>query len=39
MIPIELKESLQEHIASIDHPREVVVDVMFALQDQKPSRR
>ena len=33
MIPIELKESLQEHIASIDHPRELVVDVMFALQD------
>ena len=33
MIPIELKESLQEHIASIDHPRELMVDVMFALQD------
>jgi len=33
MIPIELKESLQKHIASSDHPRELVVDVMFALQD------
>jgi len=33
MIPIELKESLQKHIASIDHPRELVVDVMFAVQD------
>ena len=33
MIPAELKESLQKHIASIDHPRELVVDVMFAVQD------
>jgi NADH-quinone oxidoreductase subunit E len=33
MIPIELKESLQKHIASIDHPRELVVDVMFAVQN------
>ena len=33
MIPRELKESLQKHIASIDHPRELVVDVMFAVQD------
>jgi NADH-quinone oxidoreductase subunit E len=33
MIPRELKESLQEHIASIEHPRELVVDVMFAVQD------
>ena len=33
MIPEELKESLQKHIASVDHPRELVVDVMFALQD------
>ena len=33
MIPKELRESLQEQIASIDHPRELVVDVMFALQD------
>ena len=33
MIPKELKESLQKHIASIDHPHELVVDVMFALQD------
>ena len=33
MIPIELKESLKKHFASIDHPRELVVDVMFAVQD------
>ena len=33
MIPRELKESLQEQIAAIDHPRELVVDVMFAVQD------
>jgi NADH-quinone oxidoreductase subunit E len=33
MIPRELRESLARHIASIDHPRELVVDVMFAVQD------
>jgi len=33
MIPIELKESLARQIADIDHPRELVVDVMFAVQD------
>ena len=33
MIPEDLKESLQEQIAAIDHPRELVVDVMFAVQD------
>ena len=33
MIPRELKESLEEQIAAIDHPRELVVDVMLALQD------
>ena len=33
MIPRDLKESLQKQIAAIDHPRELVVDVMFALQD------
>jgi NADH-quinone oxidoreductase subunit E len=33
MIPAELKESLQKHIASTDHSRELVVDVMFAVQD------
>jgi NADH-quinone oxidoreductase subunit E len=33
MIPIELKESLEKQIVSIDHPRELVVDVMFAVQD------
>ena len=33
MIPEALKESLQEQIAAIDHPRELVVDVMFAVQD------
>ena len=34
MLPIELKESLTQHIASVDHPRELVVDIMFAIQDQ-----
>jgi len=33
MIPRELRESLAEQIAGIDHPRELVVDVMFAIQD------
>ena len=34
MLPAELKESLTQHIASVEHPRELVVDVMFAIQDQ-----
>ena len=34
MLPAELKESLTQHITSVDHPRELVVDVMFAIQDQ-----
>jgi len=34
MLSAELKESLTEHIASVDHPRELVVDIMFAIQDQ-----
>jgi NADH-quinone oxidoreductase subunit E len=33
MLPEELKASLQEMISSAEHPRELVVDVMFALQD------
>ena len=33
MLPKELRESLEEHIARVDHPRELAVDVMFALQD------
>jgi len=33
MIPQELKESLIEHIDQVEHPRELVVDVMFAIQD------
>jgi len=33
MIPQELKESLTEHIEQVEHPRELVVDVMFAIQD------
>jgi NADH-quinone oxidoreductase subunit E len=33
MLPNELKESLKEKIAHADHPREVVVDVMLALQE------
>ncbi len=34
MLPAELKESLTQQITSVDHPRELVVDVMFAIQDQ-----
>jgi NADH-quinone oxidoreductase subunit E len=33
MLPKELKESLTKHIASVAHPRELVVDVIFAVQD------
>ena len=33
MLHEELKKSLIDKIASVDHPRELVVDVMFALQD------
>ncbi len=33
MLPRELKESLTQQIATVDHPHELVVDVMFAVQD------
>ncbi len=33
MLPEPLKNSLEEHIATVEHPRELVVDVMFAVQD------
>jgi len=33
MLPNELKKSLEEKIAHADHRREMVVDVMLALQD------
>ena len=33
MIPEKLRQSLQEHIDHVEHPRELVVDVMFAIQD------
>jgi NADH-quinone oxidoreductase subunit E len=33
MLPKELREQLQSRIAAEDHPRELVVDVMCALQD------
>ncbi len=33
MLLKELKKSLEDRIASVDHPRELAVDVMFALQD------
>ena len=32
MLPDELKNSLKARIASVDHPREMVVDVIFAIQ-------
>ena len=33
MLPDELRKSLIDKIERIDHPRELVVDVMFVLQD------
>jgi NADH-quinone oxidoreductase subunit E len=33
MLPEELKKSLIDKIASVEHARELVVDVMFELQD------
>ncbi len=33
MLPNKLKESLENKIAHADHPRELVVDAMLALQD------
>jgi NADH-quinone oxidoreductase subunit E len=33
MIPESLKSSLKEKIATVDHPREMVVDVIFAIQE------
>jgi len=33
MLPKELLDTLQTHIASLDHPRELAIDVMFALQN------
>ena len=33
MLPDKLRESLENQIAHADHPRELVVDVMLALQD------
>ena len=33
MIPQELKMSLEKQVAEVDHPRELAVDVMFAIQD------
>jgi NADH-quinone oxidoreductase subunit E len=33
MLPKELLEKLQREIASVDHPREMAIDVMFALQN------
>jgi len=33
MLPEELKASLKKKISLVEHPRELVVDVMFAIQD------
>ena len=33
MLPDKLKETLEKQIAHADHPRELVVDAMLALQD------
>ena len=32
MLPREIRETLQQQIAAVEHPRELAVDVMFALQ-------
>ena len=32
MLPEEIREDLQRQITAIEHPRELAVDVMFALQ-------
>jgi NADH-quinone oxidoreductase subunit E len=33
MLPKELFDTLQTRIASVDHPRELAVDIMFAMQN------
>jgi NADH-quinone oxidoreductase subunit E len=33
MLPKDLKERLEAEIKSVEHPRELAVDVMFAIQD------
>ncbi len=33
MIPIELKESLIKQLNNVEHPRELAVDVIFAIQN------
>jgi len=33
MLPEEIKNSLEAEISAVDHPREMVVDVMFAIQE------
>jgi len=33
MLPEDLKNSLKAKVAAVDHPREMVVDVIFAIQE------
>jgi hypothetical protein len=33
MLPAELKERLEAEIRHVEHPRELAVDVMFAIQE------
>lgn len=33
MLPEKVKTDLQDHIDKVEHPRELIVDVIFALQD------
>ncbi len=33
MLPEQLRQSLTEHIEHVEHPRELAVDVMFAIQE------
>jgi NADH-quinone oxidoreductase subunit E len=33
MLPREIKERLEDEIRQVEHPRELAVDVMFAIQD------
>ena len=33
MLPVEIKDQLQKQIAAVDHPRELVIDVLTAIQE------
>jgi NADH-quinone oxidoreductase subunit E len=33
MLPVEIKDQLQKQIAAVDHPRELVIDVLTVIQE------